>query len=85
MQPKDKIKSLATVFDEVDGFVIKSEMSEEDYKEVIKKVTYMLALAYDKGYADGQKEKHYPLGINPQDLTSICLKCGIDLGKCICK
>jgi len=23
--------------------------------------------------------------INPQDLTSICLKCGIDLGKCICK
>ena len=25
------------------------------------------------------------LNINPQDLTSICLKCGIDLGKCICK
>lgn len=21
---------------------------------------------------------------NPQNLTSICLKCGIDLGKCIC-
>jgi hypothetical protein len=25
------------------------------------------------------------LNINPQDLTSICLKCGVDLGNCICK
>jgi hypothetical protein len=55
MSPKEKIKSLSGIFDEMDGFVIKSEMTEEDYKGVIKKVTYMLALAYDKGFADGQK------------------------------
>jgi hypothetical protein len=30
-----------------------------------------------------QIEVVYPFG-NPQDLTSICLKCGVDLGKCIC-
>lgn len=26
----------------------------------------------------------YSLFGNPQDLTSICLKCGVDLSKCIC-
>lgn len=25
------------------------------------------------------------IDIDPQNLTSICLKCGVDLGKCICE
>jgi hypothetical protein len=33
---------------------------------------------YEKANKD-----HFPFG-NPQDLTSICLECRIDLGNCIC-
>lgn len=29
-------------------------------------------------------EATYEIFFDPQDLTSICLKCGIDLGKCLC-
>jgi hypothetical protein len=57
MSPKEKMKSLVSVINEMEHFEIKSQMTEDDYKDVIKKITYMLALAYDKGYADGSKSK----------------------------
>jgi hypothetical protein len=61
----------------------------------IKKLEKEKLDTYHNGYQQGafdekmswinQGHEEETLFINPQNLTSICLKCGIDLGKCICK
>lgn len=66
----------------------KEEVEEREAKELEEKLDcFMSCTASEVSEVDGYKIKLvYGLAdIDPQILTSICLKCGVDLGKCICE
>lgn len=56
------------------------------YKEKVEQLEKECKQAYYNGYKQGRydEQKKNFNGIDPQNLTSICLKCGIDLSQCIC-
>ncbi|GGD05247.1 hypothetical protein [Pontibacillus salipaludis] len=57
-------------------------------KEMIEKLKKEKEQAYYNGYMQGRFDEKMSctneLGMNPQNLTSMCLKCGVDLRNCIC-
>jgi hypothetical protein len=57
VNPKEKVKSLSTIFDDMEQLEIGPNLSKEDYKKLINKIVYMLTLAYDKGFEDGNKNE----------------------------
>jgi hypothetical protein len=52
----EKIKSLSTIFDDVEQMDIGPNLSEEDYKNLMKSIVDLIARAYDRGFSDGQSE-----------------------------
>ncbi len=56
MKTIDKEKSLLSVFDNVKPLKVSSNITDEEYKQIIHQVTYMMALAYDKGFEDGKND-----------------------------
>lgn len=65
------------------------EQHNEFVFQLYKHIEHTRRISYHNGYEQGKfDEKMTSLhlgGMNPQGLTSICLKCGIDLRECVCE
>jgi hypothetical protein len=56
LDTEKRLKSLEEIVDNLESMRLEPNMTQEEYKRLIRKIALMLFSAYDKGFYDGKQD-----------------------------